>query len=276
MDKKAFMDECVIAIMKELVRDELRSAEAAYLEVGVIANKAFEIADAMYSSYLARVKPDVAPVPAAEPAPSTAGGCSSADAFNHMLTTEFCKMYDLPEFARHALNNHVKMSNAWANINPHTLVFQIALQPGVLSEIELRKFNLWLLKKWRRLCGGTSALAGIDALEQFISGELSADELDKCRASMENAKPERVGAVSLDMTYAVKRAVYPWTNSITCVPGSVKDSIASVLRALAAIDNDLADSEVAHMAAWLRENTRPMFPPDPRRLLTDPLDKRKK
>jgi len=161
---------------------------------------------------------------------------------NTMSIEEFCGLHNAcADGRRWAMENCVSMEDAWAKLKPEWLLW-VATRKGVLTDRELRKFAAWSARQVQHLMTDPRIVAALDVAERHAEGLATDAEL---RAAWVAA-----GAAARAAWDAAGAA---WYAAWDAAGDAARDAAAAAAMAAA------WDAARNAQAAWLRENTKPIF-----------------
>jgi hypothetical protein len=109
---------------------------------------------------------------------------------NTMSIEEFCDLHDACTDGRKwALANCTSMEDAWARLKPQWLLW-VATRPGVLTDRELRKFEVWCARQVQHLMTDARSVAALDVVERHAEGLATDEELHAARDAAWAAQAE--------------------------------------------------------------------------------------
>jgi hypothetical protein len=175
---------------------------------------------------------------------SLLSGWPSHHAWPVTVRTFFERHAGLGVVYRWAEENCTEMQDAWDKLKPSWLIW-VALQPGVLSDKELRLFAVHCARSIEHLFKDERTTKAIDVAELFANDSATENELTAAREGAWLVHYETRRPALFDAAFA---------------------SCAKVARTAAKFASDSAinafedsSSNLESQAKWLRENTKPNF-----------------
>jgi hypothetical protein len=170
---------------------------------------------------------------------------------NTMSIEEFCGLHDACADGRKwAMDNCVSMEDAWAKLKPEWLLW-VATRPGVLTDRELRKFAVWCARQVQHLMTDPRSVAALDVAERHADGLATDEELRAARADARDAARAAAWAA-----WATARAA---AEAARATARAAAEAARAAAWAAAEAARAAADAARNAQAAWIRENTKPIF-----------------
>jgi hypothetical protein len=187
---------------------------------------------------------------------------------NTMSIEEFCGLHNAcADGRRWAMENCVSMEDAWAKLKPEWLLW-VATRKGVLTDRELRKFAAWSARQVQHLMTDPRIVAALDVAERHAEGLATDAELraawvaagaaaraawDAAGAAWYAAWDAAGAAAGAAARAAWDAAGAAWYAAWDAAGDAARDAAAAAAMAAA------WDAARNAQAAWLRENTKPIF-----------------
>jgi len=157
----------------------------------------------------------------------------------------FVERYADLAFMRHwAEENCTEMQDAWGKLKPEWLI-QVALQPGVLSDKELRLFAVHCARSVEPRFKDERTTEAINVAERFANDSATEKELTEARKGARLAHAETRRPPLFDAAWA------------SCAAEA--RAAARAASSAAAYNAESGSDNIAAQANWLRENTQPNF-----------------
>ncbi len=153
---------------------------------------------------------------------------------------DFCTLHGACEEGRNwALFNCTSVEDAWQKLRPDWLIW-VAVQPGVLTDKELRLFAVWSARQVQHMMKDPRSLAALDVAERHAHGQATDADLAAARSAARSAAWSAARDAARDAARSAARSA-AW--SAACAAGRPA----------------AWDAACAAQAAWLRQNTTPNF-----------------
>jgi len=160
------------------------------------------------------------------------------------VRTFFERHASLGDVYRWAEENCTEMQDAWDKLKPSWLI-RVALQPGVLSDKELRLFAVHCARSAEHLLKDERTTKAIDVAELFANDSATENELTEAREGARLVHSETRRPALFDAA---------WASCAMEARAAAKH--ASTAAAYAA---ENGSDNMTSQAKWLRENTKPNF-----------------